>query len=351
MLHRSQPHQKILSRSGITYCLAISADGKLLACTSNGPSITISRLDNDKPVATLTGDTAGVYEAAFLHDDQWIAATGVDGTLKIWNIKTGELIHDINAHEGPAFTLAVSSDRKQLATAGVDRVIRLWDAETGKIQSELRGHEGLVHCARYFNHSNSLVSCGFDGSVRIWDLKDKKLVKTVATELKEIWSLALAPDDKTLAVAGVLRNEGAMASVSVQPIDLYNLPGLDNARQLNGHVQDVLCVAFSEDGKLLASGARDGAVKIWDVVTGLEKESYAGTSLIRSLAFMPNNESLLAGGNRSKVVVWDLTSARSAMKVRAHSARIVCVDYSPDGKLIATGSEDGEVSAARPKNQ
>jgi len=104
---------------------------------------------------------------------------------------------------------------------------------------------------------------------------------------------------------------------------------------------DVFSVAFSPDGKTLASGSRDAPVKLWDIATGLELRSFEGhENTVRSVAFSPDGKIVASGSFDKQVKLWDITNGKELRTFNGHTETVHAVAFSPDGKTLASGSAD-----------
>lgn len=113
------------------------------------------------------------------------------------------------------------------------------------------------------------------------------------------------------------------------------------AFELRGHATGVTSVAFSPDGKALASAAHDGSLRIWDVRTGqLRLTLTLGTGDIRSIAYSPDASLLATASSDRSVRLWDTNSGSLVKKLTGHSAAVNAVAFSPDGNTLATASSD-----------
>lgn len=112
-------------------------------------------------------------------------------------------------------------------------------------------------------------------------------------------------------------------------------------RTLSGHSNFVNSVAFSPNGKTLASASKDKTIKLWDISSGLEIRTIDGhLSEVRSVAFCPYSTALASGSHDTTVKLWDLRNGRKLITFKNHSIWVRCVAFTPDGKILASGSED-----------
>jgi WD40 repeat protein/serine/threonine protein kinase len=133
------------------------------------------------------------------------------------------------------------------------------------------------------------------------------------------------------------------AGQDLRGFEWYYLSRLCNseALTLNGHTGDVGSVAFSLDGRRLASGSRDKTVKIWDSATGKELLSLKGhTEAVMSVAFSPNGQRLASGSWDKTVKIWDSVIGKELLSLKGHTGIVLSVAFSPDGQRLASGSQD-----------
>lgn len=248
--------------------MAFSPDGKLLASASWG-TVKLWDVGSRKVTASLKGHQANVSTIAFSPDGRILASgagSPMSVELELWDVKTGKNIASLKGHKGFVTAVAFSPDGKTLASGSHDETIKLWDVATGKNTSTLQGHTGTVRSVTFSPDGKSLASCGgirpadpkrgpILGDIKLWDMKTAKNTATFKGINAEVYSVAFSPDGKTLA-------SGDMD----QMVRLWDIGNAKNIVTLKGHNHYITFVAFSPDGKTLATGgAFEKTIKLWDV--------------------------------------------------------------------------------------
>ena len=153
------------------------------------------------------------------------------------------------------------------------------------------------------------------------------LKTTLTGHSDSVNSVAFSPDGKTLASGG-----------KDDTIKIWNLSTGRPTRTLTGHSDEVNSVAFSPDGKTLASGSGDDTIKIWNLSTGRLTRTLTGHSgAVYSLAFSPDGKTLVSGSLDDTIKIWNLSTGRPTRTLTGHSGAVYSLAFSPDGKTLASG--------------
>ena len=113
---------------------------------------------------------------------------------------------------------------------------------------------------------------------------------------------------------------------------------------LHGHSLEVMCVAYSPDGRQLASGSRDKSIKLWNAVTGEELQTLIGHSdVVRSLSFSPDGKKLATASDDKTLKLWDVDRGEQLRTLTGHMREVTGVSFSPNGLLLASGSSDDAI--------
>jgi WD40 repeat protein len=162
----------------------------------------------------------------------------------------------------------------------------------------------------------------------------KRLTDTALVTLKGhrglVWNVAFSPDGRRLASAS---DDGT--------IRMWDVARGQEISRFQGHRQRVVSVAFSPDGKQLGSASHDATVKLWNVATGQEIRTLRGHSdWVLSVAFDPTGKQLASACHDGSVMLWDVASGRPLRTWMAHARGVATVTFSPDGKSLATAGAD-----------
>jgi WD40 repeat protein/serine/threonine protein kinase/DNA-binding XRE family transcriptional regulator len=236
--------------------IAFSPDGTRLLVnrgTENEFDATVWDLATRTELLTLHHD-ALVFGVAYSPDGKYIATGSADGVAKIWEAKTGNLLHVLSGHTALIQWIAFSPDAKRLATASEDGTAKVWDVATGKTLLTLSLHTGVVWGVAFSPDGSLLATVSNDGTAKIWEAATGHELFTLTGHTGPVFSVAFSPDGQRLATASVDRTVkiwDVSAGPGAQPLTLY------------GHTAAVLGVAFSPDGTRLVTTSRDRTARVY----------------------------------------------------------------------------------------
>lgn len=368
--------------------LRFSPDGTFLAAGSFR-IITIWTAPTGRMGKTLAAHTAPVLAVAVTSDGTTAYSGGQDKTIRVWNLADGKLLRTMT-QPAPITVLALSSDGKGLLTGGVDGWVRWLDPTDGREHAASHGHKAAVHDLAVIAASSQVASVSEDGTGRIWtlphvaDRKTKGNAQSPPSESKSIVlnghkgpvrAVGVTPDGQNIVTGGddgVVRiwnvrdgsttrllaagHTGPILALALSPdgkliltgsadktAKLMLLSGGNVIRTFTGHQGPVRSVAFSPFGDRLATADALGCMKVWETADGRGVIAFGhtarnGTAVqpIQKVTFTDNG-GLLSASADSTLKTWTFAGSWAEHKTwDAHESRVLALDFSPDGKLLAT---------------
>ena len=233
--------------------------------------------------------------------------------------------------------LSLSRDGKTLLTAGGDGIIRVWDFASGQLQRTLTGHTNSVYIAEFSPNEKLIASSSRDTTARIWDFASGREVHKLGGFHCAVKSVAFSPNGKTVAGVG---NDGMLKLWDVKTgRELKSLVHSESSEGDTG----TYSVVFSKNGKKIYAGNGDGTISEWDASSGEETDVWkAHSDAVMALAFSPDYRLLLSTGNSEATMkLWDVATKQelnsfAEKKTDGLTENSHVVAFSPNQKLVAT---------------
>lgn len=277
------------------------------------------------------GHRSAVSAVSFSPDGRMLASSSLDNSVKLWDIASGRELRTLRGHSGSVTAVAFAPDGATLVSAGRDRTLKIWDAASGAELKTLAGHDSIF-LGVAVSPLGKIAAASYDKSVLIWNAATGEQERVLHTDAPAR-SVAYSADGRLLASAGDDR-----------VVRLWDAQRGAALRELMGHASGVLAVAISRDGQIVAAGALDGTIRLWNEETGQELRVLKGhTAAVTGVAFSPDGKLLASASNDHSVRLWEVASGREVQNLRGHRGDVSTVAFAPSGRMLASAGLDQAV--------
>jgi WD40 repeat protein len=311
--------------------LALAARAATTAPTNEAENALRQALRGSR-LRSIIGAGTAVLDTELDPNGLLVAAALEDGSVRIWNVRTGKPVVTLRLARTPVRSVSFSRDGSRVLGAG-DAGGAVWSRSPGAGQSLARfDREGRPLSAALSPDGKLAATGDVDGVVRLWragtGMRDSDLVPP--GERSPVTAVAFSADQSRLVAASGSRTAVWNLSTKSPPL-------------VQSHEKDVWAVAFSPDGLHVATGDVDGVARVWSLRTGDAVELNGHEGAVTSLAFSPGGNSLVTASEDETGRIWDVDSGRALAELRGHDGLVLSATFAPDGKTVATGGEDGTI--------
>ena len=306
--------------------VVFSQGGEFLATASWDKTAKLWNLQGEELI-TFTGHSNQVTAVAFSPVGEFLATASWDNTTKLWNLQGRELI-TFTGHSNLVTAVAFSPGGEFLATVSDDNTAKLWNLQ-GQELITFTGHSNGLTGVTFSPGGEFLVTASDDKTTKLWNLQGESLI-TFTSHSYAVTGVAFSPGGEFIATAS-----------DDNTAKLWNLQG-ESLITFTSHSDGVTGVTFSPGGEFIATASADKTAKLWNL-QGRELITFAGHSNgVTAVVFSPDGEYLVTASHDKTAKLWNL-QGEELITFTGHSDLVMAVAFSPGGEYLATASRDGTV--------
>ncbi|MCC5658291.1 serine/threonine protein kinase [Nostoc sp. XA010] len=299
---------------------------------------------------TLTGHSgtfSSVNALAISPDGYTLASASDDKNIKLWDLNTKKVLANLLGHSQAVKSVTFSPDGKILATASNDKTIKLWQVETLKEICTLLGHAHAVKSVAFSPDGQILASGSWDKTIKLWDVNTGREICTIAGHQLKVNSVAFSPQGQLLASASYDRT-----------IRLWQIPALGRGRGAGSRL--AVSVAEREQGDMNSAELKDHSQRAEDIppfplppaplppVENRPCYSLLGTLsghawAVLTVAFSPDGQILATGSDDNTIKLWEVSTGQLICTLVGHSWSVVAMAFTADGETLLSASCDKTV--------
>ncbi|MHA2071302.1 MAG: WD40 repeat domain-containing protein [Candidatus Thorarchaeota archaeon] len=289
--------------SEITRRFAMNKVGRMVAVAMQDRSVRLYDAQNCEEMQRMQ-DEFLCTSIAFHPQGDVVATGGVDRVIKLWDIRSGELLAKLEGHTYPVLTLAFSPDGGRLVSGSGDTSLRIWDIANRTVINHLKGHSLYVVTCDWSPDGKRIISGEVDGTIAVWDAENGKLLKRLKDHRTAVQVVKFTPDGLGMA-----------SGSSDHSIIIWKTEGdsFKPERTLMGHEGEVRALSYSWDGKFMASGSSDKQLFVWSTDTYTIEGEGRTVSEVDGIEWYPNIDAFLTADGSGAIFRWEVKEMESML--------------------------------------
>lgn len=318
--------------------LRFAPDGRHFATASWDRTVRVWEAATGREVRRLIHAEA-VNAIAYDKTGTILVSGSEDGRVREWDMRTGnEIIALAMSHQGSVKAVSFSPDGRLLATGGEDHTARVWDSKSGREISRM-AHERAVKAVIFSPDGKKIASTDYTQTARLWDAATGQETGRAVHEAT-VNAVAFSPDGRFLASgSGHTQLKGGTSTLADPVVRLWDLTAGQTISRYS-HQGSIDDIAFSPDGRYLATASWDHTARVSNPITGEERFRVVHNDRVVSLAISRDSQWLATGSMDRNVRLLNLSNGQETTLSTAIGP-VGAMSFSPDGKHLAMGAHDG----------
>jgi len=274
-----------------------------------------------------------VYGVAISSDGSLVASASADSRVRLFEVPSGSLLYTMERHEDAANVVAFSPDGLVLVSGGADRTLQFWDPASGERITGVRTPSEPAQI-EFFPGENRFAYAGFFSGVgEVRTVPDGTSLYLLEGHNTRLRSVAVDP-------TGIWVATGDRDGKTV----LHGAHSGNTAFVLSSTGGEILSLAFSRDGDILAVGGSSGIIELWDVARQQIVTSWvAHSNGARSMVYTIDNKVLITAGTDGAIRLWNVSTGERLASYTQHGNTVNSISLSEDGTLLVSGGNDARV--------
>jgi WD40 repeat protein len=276
----------------------------------------------------LKGHESSLWSASFTPDGRRVVTASEDGTVRVWDVGSGDQLAIFQGHTGSVRVAAFNPDGSQLITASTDETARLWNVKTQR--ATILKHRAVVRSAAFDPDGRRVVTASDDDTARVWDAQTGDRIAVLMGHTAPVRVAAFSPNGRYVLTASDDTTAHLWDAETGNVIHIFE-----------GHTESVRGAAFSPDGAYaVTTSLEDHSARVWDVEIGKQVAVLEHRHDVWSAAFSPNGQYIVTASDDKTARVWDAQKGTQIHVLNGHDGPVRAAVFSPDGRSIVTASED-----------
>jgi WD40 repeat protein len=276
--------------------------------------------------------SSGVNVVTITPNGQQVISASNDGTLKVWNLATGEKLFTLKGHTDTVKAIAITSNGQRVISASDDNTLKVWNLVTGKQLLTFNSHSSGLNAVAVTPSGQQVISASDDSTLKVWNLLTGEEIFTLKGHTNSVNAIAVTPNGQQV-ISASLDNT----------LKVWNLLTGEEIFTLKGHTNSVNAIAVTPNGQQVISASLDSTLKVWNLLTGKEIFTLKGhTNSVNAIAVSPNGQLVISTSDDNTLKVWNLATEEVIGTFTGESPMLCCA-VAPYYMAIVAGEQSGRV--------